>query len=212
MAVVVTNMVVSAGHGCHSVKRLSKLSVRWIRLGIEPRLIQPGKPQQNGRLERMHRDLKREACAQPAEDCRRQQVQFDRFVDRFNYIRPTRLLVRHHLREATSVPRANTPSDYLRSSIPPTAWSEAFGAAVRSSGEANGSFGARHWPASTSLSRPSTTAARSFASASSSSGTTLTATTDSTLIEPDLPHPHSGPTNSPARNRASRSSRLIPRP
>lgn len=72
----------------NSVKRLSKLSVRWIRLGIEPRLIQPGKPQQNGRLERMHRDLKREACAQPAEDCRRQQVQFDRFVDRFNYIRP----------------------------------------------------------------------------------------------------------------------------
>ncbi len=72
----------------NSVKRLSKMSVRWIRLGIEPRLIQPGKPQQNGRLERMHRDLKREACAQPAENCRRQQAQFDRFVDRFNFIRP----------------------------------------------------------------------------------------------------------------------------
>jgi transposase InsO family protein len=72
----------------NSVKRLSKLSVRWIRLGIEPRLIQPGKPQQNGRLERMHRDLKREACAEPAADCRRQQVLFDKFVDRFNYIRP----------------------------------------------------------------------------------------------------------------------------
>src|SRR6185436_1450502 len=46
----------------NSVKRLSKLSVRWIRLGIEPRLIQPGKPQQNGRHERMHRTMKAEAC------------------------------------------------------------------------------------------------------------------------------------------------------
>lgn len=72
----------------NSVKRLSKLSVRWIRLGIEPRLIQPGKPQQNGRHERMHRTMKAEACAHPAADCRRQQPQFDRFVDQFNCIRP----------------------------------------------------------------------------------------------------------------------------
>jgi transposase InsO family protein len=58
----------------NSVKRLSKLSVRWIRLGIEPRLIQPGKPQQNGRHERMHRTMKAEACAHPAADCRRQSL------------------------------------------------------------------------------------------------------------------------------------------
>jgi hypothetical protein len=72
----------------NSVKRLSKLSVRWIRLGIEPRLIQPGKPQQNGRHERMHRTMKAEACAHPAADCRRQQPQFDKFAHQFNYIRP----------------------------------------------------------------------------------------------------------------------------
>lgn len=72
----------------NSVKRLSKLSVRWLRLGIEPRLIQPGKPQQNGRLERMHRTLKAEACVQPAANCRRQQAQFDTFLERFNSIRP----------------------------------------------------------------------------------------------------------------------------
>ena len=72
----------------NSVKRLSKLSVRLIRLGIEPRLIQPGKPQQNGRLERMHRTLKAEACAQPAADCRGQQPVFDRFLDQYNFIRP----------------------------------------------------------------------------------------------------------------------------
>jgi len=72
----------------NSVKRLSKLSVRWIRLGIEPRLIQPGKPQQNGRLERMHRTLKQEACAAPEASWRRQQRSFDRFVEQFNQVRP----------------------------------------------------------------------------------------------------------------------------
>jgi putative transposase len=72
----------------NSVKRLSKLSVRWIRLGIEPRLIQPGKPQQNGRLERMHRTLKEEACAAPAGDYRGQQRYFDGFIEVFNHVRP----------------------------------------------------------------------------------------------------------------------------
>jgi len=72
----------------NSVKRLSKLSVRWMRLGIEPRLIEPGKPQQNGRLERMHRTLKQVACAKPSANCRRQQSQFDTFVERFNHLRP----------------------------------------------------------------------------------------------------------------------------
>jgi len=72
----------------NSVKRLSKLSVRWIRLGIEPRLIEPGKPQQNGRLERMHRTLKEEACAHPSANLRGQQTQFADFIDEFNHLRP----------------------------------------------------------------------------------------------------------------------------
>ena len=41
--------------------RLSQLSVWWLRLGILPELSEPGKPQQNGRHERMHRTLKAEA-------------------------------------------------------------------------------------------------------------------------------------------------------
>ena len=36
---------------------LSKLSVWWLRLGIDIERIQPGRPQQNGRHERMHHDL-----------------------------------------------------------------------------------------------------------------------------------------------------------
>jgi putative transposase len=51
-------------------------------------LIQPGKPQQNGRLERMHRTLKAEACSRPAANSKRQQSQFDDFVEEFNHLRP----------------------------------------------------------------------------------------------------------------------------
>ena len=40
---------------------LSKLSVWWLRLGISIERIRPGHPQQNGRHERMHLTLKKEA-------------------------------------------------------------------------------------------------------------------------------------------------------
>lgn len=96
----------------NSVKRLSKLSVRLIRLGIEPRLIQPGKPQQNGRLERMHRtlNLKAEACANPAADCRGQQPVFDTFIEQYNFIRPHEALgqtppARSYVRSSREYPK-----------------------------------------------------------------------------------------------------------
>jgi putative transposase len=44
----------------HALYGLSKLSVRWLRLGIEIERIKPGHPQQNGRHERMHLTLKLE--------------------------------------------------------------------------------------------------------------------------------------------------------
>ena len=40
---------------------LSKLAVWWLRLGIAIKRIKPGHPQQNGRHERMHLTLKKEA-------------------------------------------------------------------------------------------------------------------------------------------------------
>ena len=43
-----------------TLARLSSLSAWWVRLGVLPELIEPGKPQQNGRHERMHRTLKAE--------------------------------------------------------------------------------------------------------------------------------------------------------
>jgi putative transposase len=42
----------------YSLGRLSRLAVWWIRLGIRRELIDPGKPQQNGAHERMHKTLK----------------------------------------------------------------------------------------------------------------------------------------------------------
>jgi putative transposase len=67
---------------------LSKLSVWWIRLGIQPLRIEPGAPQQNGVHERMHRTLKAEATKPPANDLPAQQRAFDRFRAEFNDERP----------------------------------------------------------------------------------------------------------------------------
>jgi transposase InsO family protein len=42
---------------------LSKLSLGWMKLGIVHERIQPGRPQQNGRHERMHRTLKEDTTS-----------------------------------------------------------------------------------------------------------------------------------------------------
>jgi putative transposase len=67
---------------------LSALSVWWIKLGIAPERIEPGKPQQNGRHERMHRTLKAETATPPAATFADQQKRFERFRREFNEERP----------------------------------------------------------------------------------------------------------------------------
>lgn len=67
---------------------LSALSVWWIKLGIAPERIEPGKPEQNGRHERMHRTLKDEVTNKPEADRRTQQLAFDRFRHEYNDVRP----------------------------------------------------------------------------------------------------------------------------
>jgi transposase InsO family protein len=71
-----------------AIGRLSKLSVWWISLGIVPELIEPGKPQQNGRHERMHRTLKEETTRPPKADIRAQQSRFNQFRRVYNRDRP----------------------------------------------------------------------------------------------------------------------------
>ena len=72
----------------HAIHGLSSLSVWWIQLGIRPERIEPGKPQQNGRHERMHRTLKDETVCPPANSLRAQQERFDAFREEFNTERP----------------------------------------------------------------------------------------------------------------------------
>jgi putative transposase len=71
---------------------LSKLAVWWLRLGIEIERIQPGHPQQNGRHERMHLTLKREATKPAAANVLQQQARFDTFVRQYNRERPHQAL------------------------------------------------------------------------------------------------------------------------
>jgi len=67
---------------------LSKLSVWWLRLGILIERIRPGHPEQNGRHERMHLTLKKEATRPPGMNCLQQQARFDDWVREFNDERP----------------------------------------------------------------------------------------------------------------------------
>ena len=71
---------------------LSKLSVWWLRLGIQIERIKPGHPTQNGRHERMHLTLKKEATKPPAKNFLQQQAKFDRFIKVFNQDRPHQAL------------------------------------------------------------------------------------------------------------------------
>jgi putative transposase len=67
---------------------LSQLSVQWLKAGIALERIAPGKPQQNGRHERMHRTLKAETSTPAAADHDAQQARFDRFQRYYNQQRP----------------------------------------------------------------------------------------------------------------------------
>lgn len=71
---------------------LSKLSVWWLRLGIDIERIKPGCPQQNGRHERMHLTLKKETTKPAAANFLQQQAKFDDFIDCFNKERPHQAL------------------------------------------------------------------------------------------------------------------------
>jgi putative transposase len=76
----------------HALYGLSKLSVWWLRLGIQLERITPGHPEQNGRHERMHLTLKTEATKPAAANVLQQQGRFDAFINRFNHERPHQAL------------------------------------------------------------------------------------------------------------------------
>jgi transposase InsO family protein len=67
---------------------LSMLSVWLLKLDIWPDRIAPGRPDQNGRHERMHRTLKRDVADPPAATLAEQQARFDLWREEFNTYRP----------------------------------------------------------------------------------------------------------------------------
>ena len=71
-----------------SLRRLTTLAVWFMDVGITPVYSDPGQPQQNGRHERMHKDLKAEATRPPGRGWRSQQKKFDAFLKEYNEVRP----------------------------------------------------------------------------------------------------------------------------
>jgi putative transposase len=85
LAIRTDNGVPFATTGIHG---LSQLNVWWMRLGIQHQRIHPGRPQQNGAHERMHRTLKRAAIRPPRANAAAQQRAFDAFRREYNVERP----------------------------------------------------------------------------------------------------------------------------
>jgi transposase InsO family protein len=71
-----------------AIHGLSALNVWWMQLGIVHQRIAPGRPQQNGTHERMHRELKRETTRPAAATRGAQQRRFEAFRHRYNEERP----------------------------------------------------------------------------------------------------------------------------
>ena len=124
--------------GTSALCRLSQLSVWWLKLGILPELIEPGKPQQNGRHERMHRTLKAEATRPAKGDLSAQQRRFNEYRAEFNEVRPHEALGMDkpvQWQEVTTrpMPRKLLPMEYPE-------WFE-----VRKVNSAGGMRWSRHW-------------------------------------------------------------------
>jgi transposase InsO family protein len=68
--------------------RLSTLSIKIIKTGVIPEWIEPGKPYQNGRHERMHKTLKAEGTFPRQLTIDEQQMKFRDFINYYNYERP----------------------------------------------------------------------------------------------------------------------------
>lgn len=71
---------------------LSQLSVKLIKAGVVPERIAPGKPQQNGRLERLHLTLLQDAASPPAPTLREQLKRLRNFQRIYNDERPHQAL------------------------------------------------------------------------------------------------------------------------
>ncbi len=96
---------------------LSALSVWWVKLGILPERIEPGHPEQNGRLERLHKTLKAETASPPQATWQRQERAFQTFRSNYNEERPHEALgqqppARHYQPSVRPYPRRVDSPEY----------------------------------------------------------------------------------------------------
>jgi transposase InsO family protein len=113
-AIRTDNGVPFATSGIHG---LSQLNVWWMRLGIQHQRIHPGRPQENGAHERMHKTLKRRAIRPPRATAAAQQRAFDRFQHEYNEERPHESLegqtpASRYRPSARPYPRVLPPQEY----------------------------------------------------------------------------------------------------
>ena len=134
--------------------RLTRLSAWWIRLGIRPETIEPGKPQQNGRHERMHRTLKREGLG------RRRPTSVPSSATSTTSVAPSitsgrmRLSTMRRPTQSTDLLLEPTLTSFRLSSTPSTSRSGKSLRTVESAGTHVGSTSARPWATSSSGSNP----------------------------------------------------------
>lgn len=76
----------------NALGRLGQLALWWVRLGIKPEHIRPGRPSENGAHERFHKTLKAAATKPASASLRSQQQRFDTFQEEYNDHRPHRSL------------------------------------------------------------------------------------------------------------------------
>jgi putative transposase len=110
-AIRTDNGVPFATVGIHG---LSELNVWWMRLGIQHQRIHPGRPQQNGAHERMHKTLKRSAIRPPRKNAEAQQRAFNIFRGEYNTERP-----HEYLGGQTPAARYHTSPRQFPSKLPP---------------------------------------------------------------------------------------------
>ena len=70
------------------IGRLSRLSISLIKAGVKPLWIEPGKPQQNGRHERMHGTMESELGKPAANSISELKTKLEKFQYYYNYERP----------------------------------------------------------------------------------------------------------------------------
>ena len=100
-----------------ALARISPLAVWLIELGIEPVYSDPGRPGQNGRHERMHRELKAEAARRPGKNLAAEQLKLTKFLREYNELRPHKALnnltpAKIHIPSKRPFPNKIEPWDY----------------------------------------------------------------------------------------------------